>query len=172
MRFCFASSDRFVEYEHENSTTKNYCGVNPFHATDLFRWPLKTSENQRFSDVFRGYQKWSVVWNGLITIETTLNLKKPVLFTCNAFHIGTKYCRKRSNIYQNNLVNARQRQGLLFHKTYFCVFFCIFIFYLFNFFLCTLFRNIYIKSFIRLGVVLTVVLLHLGWSFISMFTCL
>ena len=29
---------------------------NPFHATGLFRYPQKT-ENQRFSDVFRGYQK-------------------------------------------------------------------------------------------------------------------
>ena len=28
---------------------------NPFHATDVFWYPLKTSENQRFSDVFRGY---------------------------------------------------------------------------------------------------------------------
>ena len=39
---------------------------NPFHATDLFWCPLKTSENLWFSDVFRGYQKRSVAWNGLI----------------------------------------------------------------------------------------------------------
>ena len=39
--------------------------LNPFHATDLFWYPLKTSENQRFSDVFRGYQERSVAWNGL-----------------------------------------------------------------------------------------------------------
>ena len=38
---------------------------NPFHANDLFWYPLKTSENQRFSDVFREYQKRSVSWNGL-----------------------------------------------------------------------------------------------------------
>ena len=31
--------------------------INPFHATDLFRYPLKTW----LSDVFRGYQKRSVV---------------------------------------------------------------------------------------------------------------
>ena len=30
---------------------------NPFHATDLFQYPLKTSENQRFSDVFQGVLK-------------------------------------------------------------------------------------------------------------------
>ena len=29
--------------------------LNPFHATGLFRYPLKTSENLWFSDVFRGY---------------------------------------------------------------------------------------------------------------------
>ena len=29
--------------------------VNPFHATRLFLYPLKTSEIQRFADVFRGY---------------------------------------------------------------------------------------------------------------------
>ena len=56
--------------------------LNPFHATGLFwyplktpfLYPLKTSENQRFSDVCRGnrkdmfkvYRKWPVAWNGLV----------------------------------------------------------------------------------------------------------
>ena len=31
--------------------------INPFHATGLFLYPLKKSENQRFSVVFRGYRK-------------------------------------------------------------------------------------------------------------------
>ena len=31
--------------------------VKPFHVIGLFLYPLKTSENQRFSDVFRGYRK-------------------------------------------------------------------------------------------------------------------
>ena len=35
---------------------------NPFHVTGLLRYPLKTSEN--FSDVFRGYWKRPVAWNG------------------------------------------------------------------------------------------------------------
>ena len=43
--------------------------LNPFHVTDLFRYPLKTSENQRLSDVFRGYQKRPVAWNGLTDIQ-------------------------------------------------------------------------------------------------------
>ena len=28
--------------------------VNPFHTAGLFLYPLKTSENQRFSDIFMG----------------------------------------------------------------------------------------------------------------------
>ena len=31
--------------------------VNPFHVSVFFLYPLKTSENQRFSDVFIGYRK-------------------------------------------------------------------------------------------------------------------
>ena len=31
--------------------------INPYHVTDLFWHPLKTSENLWFSDVFRRYQK-------------------------------------------------------------------------------------------------------------------
>ena len=41
---------------------------NPFHATDLFWYSLKTSENIWFSDVFREYQKRSVAWNGLVLL--------------------------------------------------------------------------------------------------------
>ena len=33
-----------------------------------FYTPVKTSENQRFSDVFRGYRKGTLAWNGLIKI--------------------------------------------------------------------------------------------------------
>ena len=40
--------------------------VNPFYITGLFLYLLKTSENQRFSDAFRGYRMKPVVLNGLI----------------------------------------------------------------------------------------------------------
>ena len=30
-------------------------GINTFHATKLFLYPLKTRENSRFSGVFRGF---------------------------------------------------------------------------------------------------------------------
>ena len=39
--------------------------VDPFHATDLFLYSLKTPENQRFSDVSRGTErdKWHEMGN-------------------------------------------------------------------------------------------------------------
>ena len=39
---------------------------NPFLATGLFLYPLKTSENHRSSDVFRGCREITVPQNGLI----------------------------------------------------------------------------------------------------------
>ena len=41
----------------------------PFHAIDLFLYPLKTSENFWFSDVFRGYRERPVSWNGLMDLK-------------------------------------------------------------------------------------------------------
>ena len=38
--------------------------LNSTDATGLFRYPLKTSENQRFYDVFSGYRKRPVAWMG------------------------------------------------------------------------------------------------------------
>ena len=37
---------------------------NPFHAIDLFIYPLKISENLWYSDVFRDYKKRPVAWDG------------------------------------------------------------------------------------------------------------
>ena len=39
--------------------------LNPFQANVPFLYHLKTSENQRFSDVFREYRKGTLAWNGL-----------------------------------------------------------------------------------------------------------
>ena len=41
----------------ENLFFKKYFLKNPFHATGLFLYHLKTSENLGFSDVFREYRK-------------------------------------------------------------------------------------------------------------------
>ena len=37
----------------------------PFHVNGFLLYPLKISGNHRFSNVFRGYWKKSVTWNGL-----------------------------------------------------------------------------------------------------------
>ena len=40
--------------------------ISLFHDTDLFLYPLKISENQRLSKVFRGYRTRPVAWNGIM----------------------------------------------------------------------------------------------------------
>ena len=47
-------SNGLFEETNENVFFLNNFTVNLFHATGFFLYPLKTSENQRFSDVFRG----------------------------------------------------------------------------------------------------------------------
>ena len=45
------------------------CSLTAFHATVLFLYLLKTSENQRFSKVFRGYRKKTVAQSWLLIGE-------------------------------------------------------------------------------------------------------
>ena len=47
-----------------SSINKN--NINPFHVHIPFLYPLKTSENLKFSDVFRGYRNGTLAWIGLI----------------------------------------------------------------------------------------------------------
>ena len=49
-----------------------YKSINPFHVTGLFGYLLKTSENLWFRDVFRGYRKRPVTWNGLTAYPPTI----------------------------------------------------------------------------------------------------
>ena len=42
--------------------------INPFHATGLFLFPLKTSKNLWFPDVFKMYNKRPVAWYGLMKV--------------------------------------------------------------------------------------------------------
>ena len=49
-----------------------YILLHLFHTIDLFLYLLKTSENQRFSDVFRRYKKRPVAWNRLKKNENIL----------------------------------------------------------------------------------------------------
>ena len=47
--------------------------LNSFHATGIFQYPLKTSENLWFSDVFRGYWKRPMAWNGLNGLKARIS---------------------------------------------------------------------------------------------------
>ena len=54
--------------------------INPFYATGLFLYPLKTSEIQRFCDVFIGggegvYRKRSIAWN-VLNLEKIANFEQ------------------------------------------------------------------------------------------------
>ena len=47
-------------------TISSYCEfINSFHATGSSLYSLQTPENQIISDVFMGYKKRPVAWNGL-----------------------------------------------------------------------------------------------------------
>ena len=80
--------------------------------------PLKTSENLRFSDVFRGYEKWTLGNNGLIYRRcaqwgketlTICEKKSPMIlnlyinFFIILFCIMGKPCPRTSNFFRNIL---------------------------------------------------------------------
>ena len=72
-------------------TGSNHKEFKPFHATDLFWYPLKTSENLWFSDVFRGYQKRPASGNGLISFALQdMKLKQLLKTNFNVLAMQTK----------------------------------------------------------------------------------
>ena len=83
---------------------------NPFHATDLFWYALKTSENLWFSDVFSGHQKRSVAWNGLNILNYNWN-------TCSSNENLFQYRATRSTIKTNG--SLRKCNILTSHLRYY-----------------------------------------------------
>ena len=57
-------SPKYLFYKNLNSNHLKSCSTNV-----LLLYPLKLSENQRFSDVFRGYRSEALVGNGLSTTD-------------------------------------------------------------------------------------------------------
>ena len=96
-------------------------GFNPFHVTGLLRYPLKTSENQRFSDVFMGYWKRPVAWNGL-RCSTFLDLGKSKILskTTLAFNeLKLNFCYIQSFTLENVcLVLSNMFFPFLWNKIY------------------------------------------------------
>ena len=58
---------------------------NPFHATGLFQYPMKTSVKFRFSDVFRGYRKRPVTWKGF---KKKNKVRQGILIKVKPFYWG------------------------------------------------------------------------------------
>ena len=62
----------------------NGLGSQSIHVTGLFLYPLKVSENCRFSDVFRGHRNRPVARNGLKNVvwKTVLGPRVTTLQRC------------------------------------------------------------------------------------------
>ena len=55
---------------------------NPFHATVIFQYPLETSEDLWFSDIYKGYRKRPEAWNRLINAKL-LRIHRFLPFCCS-----------------------------------------------------------------------------------------
>ena len=60
--------------------------LNPLYSDVAFLYPLKISENLKFSDVFRGYRKATPGYNGLIMSRTKQVSSSAKLKTVEAFN--------------------------------------------------------------------------------------
>ena len=108
---------------HQNNVfTVNF---NLFQVNVPFLYPLKTSENQRFSDAFRGYKKGALTWNRLIRFSFLSYLQNQFFFN-SAF-----FCTVMMFIW--SIKWNSHKESLAIHciksveiRSYFCyIFFCI-----------------------------------------------
>ena len=67
--------------------------VNPFHVNATFLYLQKTSVNQQFSDVFRGYRNRTLAWTGLILLAGKKSLQDGECFYVdfNPFQSSIKF---------------------------------------------------------------------------------
>ena len=74
---------------------KNYCHhvglvTNPFHATGLFLNPLDSLGNLWFSDVFRGYRKRPILWDGSTHIRLTRSWRRSLSYRSQFIDLPSK----------------------------------------------------------------------------------
>ena len=56
-------------YQYRNEAVWNLVNfLKPFLANVPFLYHLQTSEKQKFSNIFKGVEKWNFVWNELILV--------------------------------------------------------------------------------------------------------
>ena len=60
----------FLYFQHTLKTL-----LNIFSTNVKLLYPLKTSENRRFSDVFRGYRSGTLVENGLTIVSVYIDIR-------------------------------------------------------------------------------------------------
>ena len=73
--------------------------TNPFCAIGIFLYPLKSSENEKFSDVLRGFRKKPLAWN------ETLKKQKSAIFSQD--HPFSTYAIFSENIFLVPLISVR-----------------------------------------------------------------
>ena len=103
------STEPYLQPCH-TSLMELFCEIDQqLHATVLFRYALKTSENQRISDVFRGYRKRPVVWN---------RLSRWLFFPKNNIIDVSLGCKYSSEAYQDLLLRGKtfHFQGKVYYK--------------------------------------------------------
>ena len=84
--------------------------LNPFHATGLFLYSLKTWQNQRFNDVSREYKKRPVVQNGLgFIVQTELSLYPWGLFFKINRHVTANNVADNVANYSNHVCCAKSK---------------------------------------------------------------
>ena len=66
--------------------------INPCHATALFLYPVKTSESQRFSDIFREHRKRPVAWKKNLELLYCYISKNRYNNLCNVWAAVYGFC--------------------------------------------------------------------------------
>ena len=79
---------------------------NPFSTNVPLLYPLKTSENLRFSDVFRGYRSGTLVEN-----ELKCFCKRILLHTCKINHRQSVWFGMDKSVHTCNLRRDRKSDG-------------------------------------------------------------
>ena len=67
---------KWIKSESKLANCRKEQLVNPCHATVFFLSPQKSFGNFSFSDVFRGYRKRPVAWNGLMSERVSQSVAK------------------------------------------------------------------------------------------------
>ena len=87
--------------------------LNPFQANVPYLYPLKTSGNLWFSDVFRGYRKGTLAWNGLNRSKEDEPLLQVKMILSNRGFLSTKRKhQQQESLYKKICQLAKEKETL------------------------------------------------------------